>query len=75
MKSSIDCSLTHWADYRLCEIPYGHKNIYNPMKKLESLLPEIEHFETKSAKSPDQNTIKATTSFSRPCLPPFTRAR
>ncbi len=45
------------------------------MKKLESLLPEIVHFETKNSKSPAKNTIKATTSFTRPCLPPFTRAR
>ena len=45
------------------------------MKKLELLLPEIEHFETKCAQLPAQNTVKATMSFSRPCLPPFTRAR
>ena len=45
------------------------------MKKPELLFPEIEHFETKSARSPVQNARKATMSFSRPCLPPFTRAR
>tara|TARA_R110002020_G_scaffold363486_1_gene575780 strand:- start:362 stop:544 length:183 start_codon:yes stop_codon:yes gene_type:complete len=45
------------------------------MKKKQSLLPEIEHFEPKRAKSPDQDMVKATTSFFRECLPPFTRAR
>ena len=45
------------------------------MKKKQSLLLEIEHFEPKRAKSPDQETLKATTSFFRECLPPFTRAR
>jgi hypothetical protein len=45
------------------------------MKKTRALLPEIEHFEPKKAKTPDQCGIKATTSFARECLPPFTRAR